>query len=185
MFDRKLIKGLAEQIALTLPQCGSTRVVTIDGPAGSGKTTLGSALAEELGDCQLVHMDDLYEGWQQDLVNVLPERINSWILVPLSNGLPGQYLKYNWYSGKYDEIVAVPVTRYLILEGVGSGNTKLNSQTSFNIWVEANSANLLDRLVQRDGKEMLPRLTLWQRHEAEYFDLVPVRTSADVLIKGD
>lgn len=185
MFDRKLIKGLAEQIALSIPQCGSTRVITIDGPAGSGKTTLGSALADELSDCQVVHMDDLYDGWQQDLVHLLPERINSWILFPLANGLPGQYLKYNWYAGKYDQIVSVPVTKHLILEGVGSGNTKLHNLTSFNIWVEANSANLLDRLVKRDGVEILPRLTLWQKHEAEYFDLVPVRASADVLIKGD
>ncbi len=185
MFDRKLIKGLAEQIALALPQCGSTKVITIDGPAGSGKTTLSAELAEELGDCQIVHMDDLYEGWQQDLVNVLPERINSWILFPISNGLPGQYLKFNWYEGKYDEIVAVPVTKHLILEVVGSGNTKMHSLTSFSIWVEANSANLLERLIERDGSDMLPQLTLWQKHESEYFDLVPVRTSADVLIKGD
>ena len=39
------------------------RLVCVDGPAGSGKTTLGAALAERTG-AQLIHSDDLMEGWR-------------------------------------------------------------------------------------------------------------------------
>ena len=42
---------------------GTGRLVCVDGPAGSGKTTLGAELAERTG-AQLVHGDDLMEGWR-------------------------------------------------------------------------------------------------------------------------
>src|SRR5262245_52752501 len=47
---------------------GQPFLVVVDGPAGSGKTTLADQLAPRVGDgsggrAQVVHMDDLYEGW--------------------------------------------------------------------------------------------------------------------------
>jgi Holliday junction resolvasome RuvABC ATP-dependent DNA helicase subunit len=44
------------------PTLGATRLVCIDGPAGSGKTTLGTLVAASVG-AQLVHGDDLMAGW--------------------------------------------------------------------------------------------------------------------------
>ena len=44
------------------PTLGSTRLVCVDGRAGSGKTTLGRALAEAasvLGSARLRHMEDM------------------------------------------------------------------------------------------------------------------------------
>ena len=43
------------------PRLGGVRVIAIDGPAGSGKTTLGDALAER--GAAVLHLDDLYDGW--------------------------------------------------------------------------------------------------------------------------
>ena len=42
-------------------------IIAIDGPAGSGKTTLAQKLVNDLSDAQVIHMDDLYDGWNDPL----------------------------------------------------------------------------------------------------------------------
>ena len=52
----------------------TAQIILIDGPAGAGKTTFSLKLQNELG-CQVVHLDDHYNGWDealgQNLTNVL------------------------------------------------------------------------------------------------------------------
>jgi uridine kinase len=50
-------------------------IITIDGPAGSGKTTLAQKLVNDLSDAQVIHMDDLYEGWNDPLSAKLTARV--------------------------------------------------------------------------------------------------------------
>ena len=48
----------------------------IDGPAGAGKTTYAATLEAELslkGTVKVIHMDDLYNGWDNALSNALSE----------------------------------------------------------------------------------------------------------------
>ena len=45
------------------PTLGAGRLVCVDGPAGSGKTTLAAAVAALAPRRTLVHIDDLYDGW--------------------------------------------------------------------------------------------------------------------------
>ncbi len=75
------------------PLLGEGRLVCIDGPAGSGKTTLAAAVAEATG-ARVLHMDDHYEGWQG--LGDAPARIRDEILAPLATGLPGFYRRYDW-----------------------------------------------------------------------------------------
>jgi uridine kinase len=179
------LNALIARLHLVQPKCGSVRVITIDGPAGSGKTTLAQSLCEMLEDCPVVHMDDLYSGWQQDLKNELADRILQSILKPIELNLEAKYLKYNWLKSQFDQTVIVPQSRYLILEGVGAGNPKLHAKTALNIWIEADPSQLLNRLVTRDGEEMRAELNAWQSHEAEYFQSLSVRDLADVRLSGD
>src|SRR3954447_22097903 len=59
--DRILpISDVAGRVLATPPTCGATRLVCIDGPSGSGKSSLAQRLAGPLGDPPLVQMDDLY-----------------------------------------------------------------------------------------------------------------------------
>ena len=45
------------------PRCGDTKVVAIDGPSGAGKTYFTTALAQRIPSAHVLHMDDLYPGW--------------------------------------------------------------------------------------------------------------------------
>ena len=176
---------IVDQVFRSEGACGSTRVITIDGPAGSGKTTLAAALTAELTDCQVIHMDDLYEGWSQDLNRELADRIEASILEPLRLGAEPRYRKYDWQVGAFTELVTVPRSRYLILEGVGSGNSILRDYVSFAIWIEAEPESLLNRLVDRDGEHLRDELLRWQQHESTYFASHGVKQAAHLHIRGD
>ena len=89
----------------------------IDGPAGSGKTTLAGAVAELAGDARLVHMDDLFEGW--DGLPSVDAQLDR-LLRPLAEGRPGSFRRYDWDRARWAETVAVPPAPLVVLEGVGS-----------------------------------------------------------------
>ena len=56
-------EALADRVLADPPRCGTIRLVCIDGPAGSGKTTLAAALAAAVRrrgrSVEVVHLDDL------------------------------------------------------------------------------------------------------------------------------
>lgn len=185
MWNKYQIKELVAQAANSYNTCGATRIITIDGPAGAGKTTLAEELSKELGNCQAIHMDDLYQSWQQDLKIELTSRIAAWILTPLEYGLTGQYLKFNWQTKSYDQIVQVQPAEFLILEGVGAGHPEIAKKAALSVWIQGDPAALLDRLIKRDGQEFQDELVAWQRHEADYFASLPVKESAQVQIQAD
>lgn len=166
------------------PRCGQTRVITIDGPAGSGKTTLAQQLSRELDGASVIHLDELYEGWENALGAELFERIHAWILKPIENGLPPKHLLFDWAAmafTSWKEIVPTPV---LIIEGVGSGHTSLRQNVAQAIWVEADEELLLDRVVQRDGELVREQMLNWQVRELLYFDAHEVKKFADIHFRG-
>ena len=185
LFDLSGIKAVIEN---SDAHCGNTKIVTIDGPAGSGKTTLANELASELKDANgvmsVVHMDELYEGWNDALGQKLFDRIDAWILAPIRNGLNPKFLKYDWHQGKYASWSELPLTPIVIIEGVGSGHSALRTNVSQAIWVEADENLLLDRVVQRDGEVVRNEMLIWKARERSYFDLHDVKRSAHIHLHG-
>jgi uridine kinase len=159
---------------------GSGRLVCVDGPAGSGKTTLGLALAEATG-AQLIRGDDLMDGWR-GLASV--GRQLAAVCAALAEGRPGRYEHFDWQHHRYDHTVDVPPAPWLVVEGVGSGAAAIASYTTVLVWVEVDDDLRLARGLARDGEEMRDHWLTFMTDERDLFARERTRERADVLVDG-
>ena len=86
-------------------------VFAIDGVAGSGKTTLASKLQSDIPGSQVVHMDDLYSGWNDPLSEGLTKRVIDEILNPFLKGNEVIYRKFDWHQNVFGELRPKPLNR--------------------------------------------------------------------------
>jgi uridine kinase len=155
-------------------------LVCVDGPAGSGKTTLGKALAERTG-AQLVHGDDLMEGWRGlDAVGRQLVRLAE----ALAAGRPGSYDHFDWQHHRYDRTVPVAPAPWLVVEGVGSGAAALAAYTTVLVWVEVDDELRLRRGLARDGEAMRQHWLTFMADERALFARERTRERADVVVDG-
>lgn len=183
MTDPLTPAALARLIDQRPPRLGRTRLVAVDGPAGSGKTTLAGAIAGELAGTAVVHMDDLYLGWDTDFAEV-HDRIRDQLVTPLSDGRAARYQRYDWHAGRLRDWVDVPVPPVLVLEGVASGARDLDDVRSLLVWIEAPEQLRIRRGVERDGPAVLPQWLTWMQHEATEHARQDTRARADIRLLG-
>jgi uridine kinase len=181
--DTVSVSDLAVRVRAGEPRLGRTRLVCIDGPAGSGKTTLAAQLATALGSgTAVVHMDDLYAGWT---MTGAVARLTAGVLEPLAAGRPGAYQRYDWDAGRFlPDPVPVPVPEILIVEGCGSGPGLIDPWVTLLIWVEAPRALRLARGIERDGAALTDGWIQWQHLEAAVFAAEDTRARADLRVNG-
>ena len=175
------VAGLAARVRSGAPRLGPVRLVCIDGPAGSGKTTLAARLAVEL-DAPTVHLDDLYEGWSG--LDSVWARLEAQVLGPLAAGLPARWQRYDWDLASFAEWHDLPVPSALVLEGSGSARRALGGRASLVVFVEAPWAIRLERGLARDGIELTDEWHRWQANESRHFIEEHTRARADVVIDG-
>ncbi|MGZ4668911.1 MAG: uridine kinase family protein [Blastococcus sp.] len=176
-------EDLAAVVRAAAPRLGGTRLVCVDGPAGSGKTTVAGQLAAALGPgTAVVHLDDLYAGWT---LTGGVARLSAGVLRPLSEGRPGAYTRYDWDAGRFcPDPVQVPVPDVLIVEGCGSSPRALDPWTTLRIWVEAPRDLRTARGLARDGEHLAGAWADWQEREAAVFAAEDTRARADLRIDG-
>lgn len=183
------VSGLARTVLDRPAGLGPVRLVCVDGPAGSGKTTLAARLVETLGQVQpgvravVVHLDDLYEGWS-GLDHGLTERLERQVLDPLAQGRPARYQRYDWERGEFDGWVEVPVPDVLVVEGCGSGQRQVATRATFLAWVEVPADLRLERGLMRDGDAMRDDWLRWMGLEQVQFAQEGTRARADVVLDG-
>ena len=176
-----VVGALADRVRAAAPLLGPVRLVCVDGPAGSGKTTLADALAVELGPgAAVVHLDDLYEGWGG--LEGVAERVETGLLVPLAQGRDGSYRRYDWVAGRLDGTVAVPVPDVLVVEGCGSAPRSVDGRAVLRVWVEAPADERLARGLARDGEHLRPEWLAWTAAETAHFAREDTRRRADVVV---
>jgi energy-coupling factor transporter ATP-binding protein EcfA2 len=185
------IDTIDQIVQLTLRRsatCGHTKVVSVDGPAGSGKTTLAAALADALGerglDVAVLHMDDFYEGWA-GLQPDLEPRLVGQVFEPLSHERLGHWQRYDWAAEAFDGWIDLPAVDVLVLEGCGSGARAYDPFRTTLVWVEADRATRIARGVERDGEQVLPRWLSWMDREENHFRLNGTRGRADMALRTD
>ncbi len=166
------------------PTVGTGRLVCVDGPAGAGKTTLGEALAHGarrlVASTRLIHMDDLFEGWEG-----LPEagrRLRQDIVDPLAEGRSGSYRRWDWLAGGWAETHVVDPVSLLVVEGVGSGSAEVAERIGILVWVEAPDDLRLARGLARDGAGLRHRWQQWMADERAHFRRHATQNRADVTV---
>jgi energy-coupling factor transporter ATP-binding protein EcfA2 len=177
------IAALAEQIRALRPSAGGVRVIAIDGPAGSGKTTLASELAEVLGEALVLNTDQLYPGW--DGLAEGAQRLVDEVLLPLSEGLVATVRPWDWSSGSEGDPRELPACATLIVDGAGCGSRAAAEFVSMIIWLDADPELRQQRALERDGEMFAPNWGSWAQQETELFEREQTRERADLVILTD
>lgn len=162
------------------PTLGAGRLICLDGPAGSGKTTLAGEIATLTG-AQVLHMDDLFEGW--DGLPQIKAQLDS-VLRPLTEGHAGSYRRWDWFADDWAETVDVPPVSLLVLEGVGSGARGHADLVTVLAWVEVPPGLRVWRGLDRDGHELTDRWEQWSVDELEHFEREGTRDRVDLCFDG-
>ena len=160
---------------------GTGRLICLDGPAGSGKSTLADALAALDPLARVVHMDDLYPGW--DGLPRVEEQLAD-LLRPLAAARAGTYRRFDWLAGEFAETVTVGPAPLLVLEGVGSGAATYAELCTLLVWVEAPAELRMKRGLDRDGDAFAAQWEQWARDEEVLFAREQTRERADVAVDG-
>lgn len=179
-----VLPALLARVQEATPRLGPVRLVAVDGPAGSGKTTLAAALAEGLRanglTVGMIHLDDLYEGWSG--LDGVWERLEKWVLEPFAASRPARYRRYDWGSGAWAEWVDVAVLDVLVVEGCGSAPRAVDTLAVLTVWVEAGREERLTRGLARDGEALRENWLAWMDGEAAHFAAESTRERAHVRV---
>ncbi len=172
---------------------GEGRLVCIDGPAGSGKTTLAAAVAE--GFDKLNRRTDRSTGVPAGCCTWTtctpagrgsPGSTSSLTVCSLrwARGGPGSYRRYDWVAREFAETVTVEPVPLLVLEGVGSGAGRFDPLRTVLVWVEAPYDLRMRRGIERDGDTFAPYWEQWAADERELFGRERTRERADLVVDG-
>jgi uridine kinase len=167
-----------------LSSLASGEVIAIDGPAGSGKTTLANQLSKDLANVETIHMDDLYHGWSDAFSERLTASVINQILAPISQGIEFSYEIYDWKSNKFYKSKLVPKGKIYILDGVGSGQLQFRDYLSKIIWLNIADEVGLTRVLNRDGAEILSPMQEFQRAQKLHFASDLTENAADFHYEG-
>lgn len=178
--DAQTVRDLAAQLLAAPPRAGRTRVLAVDGPSASGKTVLAAALAGTLDDAPVVHLDDLYPGWDGLAAGI--DRLRTGVLEPLTRGEPAGYRRYDWAAGRDAEWHHLPPAPVLVVEGCGAGARACAPYLSLLVWVEAPPDVRWRRAMARDGEAYRPYWRRWQRQEDEMYGEERTRERADAVL---
>ena len=179
----RLVSNADEVLALARsrrPTLGTGRLICVDGPAGSGKTTLAEEVAS-LSGAPVIHMDDLFEGW--DGLPGVTDQLDT-LLPPLATGWPGSYRRWDWPGHAWAETVVVPAAPILVLEGVGSGARKHADLITMLAWVEVPYDLRMSRGLERGGVGVAENWRQWAVDEQEVFARERTRERADLVLDG-
>ena len=175
----------AEILALALdrpPTLGSGRLICLDGPAGSGKTTWAAGIAQLAPDAHVVHMDDLYAGLVRPAGGRRPARRAAADLSPRTGRAPTAATT-GWPVSSPSGSWWIPAP-LLVVEGVGCGASRFADLVTVLVWVEAPEHLRMERGIARDGDAFAPHWKQWAVDEAEVFAREQTRERADVRIDG-
>ena len=172
--------GLAASVAAAAAGAATARgdrrvVVLIDGRSGTGKTTLGDAVAERLG-AQVVHLDSVYPGW--DGLRAAAESVVTDVL----SG-PSGYRRWDWGTSREAGWTAVDPDLPIVVEGCGALSRASSPLASLRVWLEADDDVRWDRAIGRDGEVFAREWERWAAQERAFIAAEDPAALADVVLR--
>ncbi|WIB78504.1 ATP-binding protein [Curtobacterium sp. MCPF17_002] len=150
-------------------------VVLVDGRSGTGKTTLGNAVADRLG-AQLVHLDDLYPGW--DGLRAAAEAVVTDVL-----GGPSGYRRWDWTTSAPTDWVPLDPDAPIVIEGCGALSRASAALASLRVWLEADDDTRWQRAIGRDGEVFAREWERWAAQEAAFIAAEHPAGLADLVLR--
>lgn len=178
-------------------------MVLIDGPAGSGKSTVANRIAIAMGGepspgcgtfepetdriaprpIQILHGDDMLGGW--DGLPTLGDVLMGDVLSPLARGDHAVFRMWDWERDARGKEIPIVATDTLIVEGVGVGQDDTRPYANLLVYVEASADVRLERGIERDGDHLRDHWIRWLDVEADHFAEHGTREAADVIVDGN
>lgn len=159
-------------------------LIAIDGPAGAGKTTLAAKFFAEFSidkSVAVIHMDDLYDGWDDALSDALTSTLAQ-ILQAYKTKSVFTLPVFNWSTMDFDSTRSFQPSEIVILEGVGAGQKVVRDAGATLYWLDIEPEIGLARVLQRDGFEIESQMRRWQITQDAYFVRDATRLHADHII---
>lgn len=169
---------------LELCSAQTPSIIAIDGPAGAGKTTLANNLGLALSTSlrvNVIHMDDLYNGWDRALSEDLTLTLSAICRNHLAAN-PLKFSKFNWAANEFDEPISVPAADLLILEGVGSGQSAIRENLISLLWIDIDYNQGLARVLERDGQSLENQMQKWLVQQEQHFRVEGTQNAADFIL---
>ena len=182
--NKELVNEIISAIQEREPSIGSSRLVTIDGFAGAGKTTLADQIARSLNGCVIIHLDDLYDGWNDPLGEGLTETFRAQLIPGIASG--GSYFlpHYDWESDAPDDPKKYEFGEIVLLEGVGASQSINRPWTALSIWLAIEPEVGLKRVLGRDGTAIEPEMQRFLLRQELHFLKEGSEVVADYRISG-
>lgn len=166
---------------------GTPAILAIDGRCASGKSTLAARLADAW-DASLFHMDDFYlqpaqrtaERLAEPGGNVDRERFLEEVLLPLTEGKPITYRRFDCHSFSFDPEQIIHPKPIAIVEGSYSCHPALRGFYDVRIFLDIDPETQMQRILKRNGPECADRFrTRWIPLEETYFRECRIRENCE------
>lgn len=180
------------QIMRALPQ-KEHLLITIDGPCGSGKTTLAEALCQVL-HAPCVHTDDFYIPHAQKTPERLAipggnedvERLCQEFLLPWLEKGRAEYRPYNPFEDRLMDPVTVADAPIVVIEGSYSQLPQISHHADVRVWLAVSRETQLRRILNRNGPQRLTMFLIkWIPLEEQYHQAYQLPSEGSIIISGE
>lgn len=180
------------EIAKFLSVGKSRRLIGIDGPGASGKSTLARQLAAQAELASLVEGDDFYRlstdpDRSESQVGGLFDlpRLKKQVVDPFVDTDDVAYQRYDWDNDAMGGWVEVSSQHSIVVEGVYSTHPMLRDSYDLRVWVSADRTDRLSRGIERDGEQARPMWEdVWMPAEDEYMKKHSPDSAAHLVLDG-
>ena len=149
-------------------------ILIIDGRSGSGKTELAAALLAAVPSAQVLHLDDIYPGWQglayatRALPTILREH---------------RWQRWDWVTSTRAEWHEIDPARSLVVEGSGALTQQTRELADLALWVEHPTELRMARALAREPS-FAAHWDDWAAQEDEHERTNKPRSLASMTVNG-